>query len=175
MARRASYAFAADLNLRSLGVVLACGLYWAYYEVDRPMEHLEKTKESDDPDYVPQTENSIDTQSDNSGPSALSDSPAIIFHIPDCINAIMACNKFSFDDVPLCKQAFTQISAHLRACHSQFWGLQGNGKCATCTAIVYLLSHLSHSQLTCIVPTGDGEARACGERARADGQLELQS
>ncbi|KAG2066973.1 hypothetical protein BDR04DRAFT_1105810, partial [Suillus decipiens] len=37
--------------------------------------------------------------------------------------------------VPLCKQALAQIAVHLKACHSQFWGLPGDGKCTTCTKI----------------------------------------
>ncbi|KAG1860894.1 hypothetical protein F4604DRAFT_1788753 [Suillus subluteus] len=203
VAKQAMHAFAADPNLRSLGVILACGLYWAYYEVNRPfpheLEHFEKTM--DDPDHVPQTENSTDTQSDNSGSSALSDPPSIIFHVPDCIDAIIGYDRFSFDDVSLCKQGLAQIAAHTRACHSQFWGL-GDGECTTCTAVVCLLCHVCHLHtLTSIVPTGNREARAlekvaratraggatracgkragatraCGKRAGANGQVKLLS
>ncbi|KAG2065381.1 hypothetical protein BDR04DRAFT_1108525, partial [Suillus decipiens] len=41
----------------------------------------------------------------------------------------------SSTDVPLCKQALAQIAAHLKACHSQFLGLQGDGKCTTCAKL----------------------------------------
>ncbi|KAG2067203.1 hypothetical protein BDR04DRAFT_1105572, partial [Suillus decipiens] len=37
--------------------------------------------------------------------------------------------------MPLCKQALAQIAVRLKACHSQFLGLQGNGKCTTCAKI----------------------------------------
>ncbi|KAG2739165.1 hypothetical protein P692DRAFT_20387274 [Suillus brevipes Sb2] len=138
VANQVMYAFASDHTLQSLGVVLTAGLYWVYHEVDRPssceLEYLERTIY--DPDYVPQMENSTDTESNNSGSSVLSDPPDVLFHIPECIDSILdGRRQFSFDDVPLCKQALDQIASHLKACHSQFWGLQGDGKCATCAAI----------------------------------------
>ncbi|KAG1790158.1 uncharacterized protein HD556DRAFT_1446314 [Suillus plorans] len=141
VASQVMYAFASDDTLQSLGVVLAGGLYWVYQEVDRPsareFEYLERTMS--DSDYVPEMarENSTDTSnSGSSGSSALSDPPHVLFHVPECVNSILdGRSQFSFDDVPLCKQALTQIASHLRACHGQFWGLQGDGKCTTCAAM----------------------------------------
>lgn len=93
-----------------------------------------------DQDYVPQTENSTDTESSGSpgslGSSVLSEAPNVLYHVPSCIFSILnGRRQFSFGDVPLCKQALAQIAAHLKACHSEFWGLQGNGECATCAKI----------------------------------------
>ncbi|KAG1812488.1 uncharacterized protein BJ212DRAFT_1369974 [Suillus subaureus] len=107
VSKQVMYAFASDHTLQSLGVVLACGLYWVYYEVDRPssreLEYSERTMY--DSDYVPQMEISADTESDDSGSSgssALSDPPDILFHIPKCIDSILdGRSQFSLDDVPL--------------------------------------------------------------------------
>ncbi|KAG1749575.1 hypothetical protein EDD22DRAFT_1053037 [Suillus occidentalis] len=138
VAKQVMYAFSSDHTLQSLGVVLPAGLYWVYHEVDRPpsceLEYLERTIY--DSDYVPQVENSTDTESNNSGSSVLSDPPDVLFHIPECIDSILdGRRQISFDDVPLCKQALVQIASHLKAFHSQFWGLQGDGKCTTCAAV----------------------------------------
>lgn len=120
-----------------------------------------------DSDYVAQmpVENSADTKSNNSGSSASSDTLDVLFRIPECIDSILdGRRQCSFDDVPLCKQALTQIASHLKACHSQFWELQGDWKSATCAGNFCLLCGL----LT-IIPTGNREARACGEGAGANG------
>ncbi|KAG2070337.1 hypothetical protein BDR04DRAFT_1100296 [Suillus decipiens] len=138
------FAFANDHTLESLGVVLACGLYWVYCEVDRPSSYdIYVETPMDDPDYVPQMESSTGTESNNSSSpvsSILSETPDVLYHVSACIESILnGRSQFSFEDVPLCKQALAQIAVRLKACHSQFLGLQGDGKCTTCAKIVCFL------------------------------------
>jgi hypothetical protein len=72
--------------------------------------------------------NSADTESNNSDSSTLSDPPDVLFHIPECIHSILdGRRQFCFDDGQFCKQALTQVASHLKACHGQFLGLQGDG------------------------------------------------
>ncbi|KAG2075055.1 hypothetical protein BDR04DRAFT_1091876, partial [Suillus decipiens] len=101
-----------------------------------------------DQDYVPQTENSTDTESNNlssPGSSVLSEPPDVLYHVSSspCTHSILnGRRQFSFDDVPLYKKALVQIAVHLKACYSQFWGLQGDRKCTTCVRIVCFLCHV---------------------------------
>lgn len=140
VAKQAIHAFADDQDLKSLGVVLACGLDWTYYDAEQPhsneMKHWEKTM-INDPDYNPETPHpsvSMTSSESSEVSSALSEPPDVIFSIPGCVEDIMNKRvKFSFEDIPRCKQALVQIAAHLKASNSLFWGLPGNGKCSACT------------------------------------------